>query len=765
MEKRGYKIYAWFYQRFLLILVISLMVVAALSYAAYSVAEKTIKKIAFEKSEVEIRYFIRDIDNIFQEAEDMGDQVTNNLILSDLISDKFSLSNYASVTSLKNIRQIQMAILEVNPYVEDVRTYDLNNGICISASRITVLDQAKIQKFREASQNMKRHWIDPGEENMLDGSSNNSRLLMPIRDYHQNFQCLVAVEMKNQMIYDQILNQDQNMMTGIFDSHGQVIFNKKELEEAGIENNTASNVTGYRMEQGKDGWYLVTVENSKINDWKYLMAVPEKLFTFELIQVRKLITLITGLFGVMIIAALYCMGKQLFLPIKSMKKLLADVEDGEDYGTKNEIMLLDYRIRDVIKQLELEKDKNECMKTHLKQQEKELEQYSFYRVIFGEFSDLDLLRAQEKVFGFSGLFYLSFVVELKLEDRLSGQSVGYQKEVCNKIVSGARYILGMLMEENEISHRELAVSHMAGTKIYGVVSMKESSVRDFIRELKTELQFYQNILLQYFHCVSIIGIGCAGAWEELSKSRESGERLLKYQFIVPGNQILSQTDLETGEGDFYPEYYNHKQIMKEGLRNCRSGEVKDTLQQYLEGVKNSRIFFDYEYICKDIINVVYEVLLKRCPDSFEYFRTLTRYFTDFGQLFPSLEEFNRQIVGDLDAIFKNTSDVCYSHNVKRALELIQKEYQKDLSLQEAANTLGLSAPYLSKIFREEVGENFKNYLTKLKMRKARELMEHTELSLQEIALCVGYHDYKHFSVMFKKMSGVTASSYRKSCGR
>ena len=69
MEKRGYKIYAWFYQKFLLVLVVSLMVVAALSCAVYGVAKKTIKKMAFEKSEVEIRYFIRDIDSIFQEAE------------------------------------------------------------------------------------------------------------------------------------------------------------------------------------------------------------------------------------------------------------------------------------------------------------------------------------------------------------------------------------------------------------------------------------------------------------------------------------------------------------------------------------------------------------------------------------------------------------------------------------------------------------------------------------------------------------------------
>ena len=748
-----------------MVLLVSLMVVAALSCAVYGVAKKTIKKMAFEKSEVEIRYFIRDIDSIFQEAEDIGDQVTNNLILSDLISEKFSLSNYASVALLKNIRQFQMAILEVYPYVEDVRTYDLNNGICVSASRITVLDPENTQKFKEVTQNMRRHWIDPGEENLLDGSCINSRLLMPIRDYHQNFQCLVVVEMKNQEIYDQILNQDQNMITGIFDSHSQVIFNKALLEEAGIENNMLSGAPGYWREQGKDGWYLVTVENSKINGWKYLMAVPERIVTFELLQVRKLIVLITGLFGVMIILVLYCMGKQLLLPIKSIKILLADMEDMEDYGTKNEIMLLDYRIRDVVKQLELEKDKNEYMKTYLERQERELEQYSFYRVIFGEYSDSDQLSAQESILGFSGISYICFVVELKVKERLTSQSVGYQEEVCSKIVRGAKYILGVLMEEDGISHRELVVSHMDETKIYGIVSVKEPSSHAFIHELKTELQFYQNILLQYFQCVSVIGIGHEGTWKELSKSRESGEELLKYQFIVPGNQVLSQIDLENREGDLYSKYYNGKQIMKEGLRSCRSEDVKDILQQYLEGLKNSRILLDYEYICKDIINVVYEVLLERCPDSFEYFRTLTRYFTDFEQLFQSLECFNQQIAEDFEAIVKNASDVCYSHNVKRALELIQKEYQRDLSLQEAANTLGLSAPYLSKIFREEVGENFKDYLTKLKMRKARELIEHTELSLQEIALCVGYHDYKHFSVMFKKMFGVTASNYRKSCGR
>lgn len=88
---------------------------------------------------------------------------------------------------------------------------------------------------------------------------------------------------------------------------------------------------------------------------------------------------------------------------------------------------------------------------------------------------------------------------------------------------------------------------------------------------------------------------------------------------------------------------------------------------------------------------------------------------------------------------------------------------EDLSLQEVADSLGMSVTYLSRTFKNETNMNFVKYLVQIRMEKARELLAEPELSAQETAYRVGFSDYVHFSKTFKKYHGLTPSEYRKQC--
>ena len=79
----------------------------------------------------------------------------------------------------------------------------------------------------------------------------------------------------------------------------------------------------------------------------------------------------------------------------------------------------------------------------------------------------------------------------------------------------------------------------------------------------------------------------------------------------------------------------------------------------------------------------------------------------------------------------------------------------------AAETAGLSANYVSAIFRKETGVNFSDYITARRMDAATELLRKTELRIGEIAERVGYTDVKHFSKLCKKTLGMKPSEYRK----
>lgn len=98
--------------------------------------------------------------------------------------------------------------------------------------------------------------------------------------------------------------------------------------------------------------------------------------------------------------------------------------------------------------------------------------------------------------------------------------------------------------------------------------------------------------------------------------------------------------------------------------------------------------------------------------------------------------------------------------VETAKEYIQNNYSRDISLDDVSRTVNISPYYFSKIFKEETGEGFVEYLTGIRMEKAKELLNTTEYSMKEICSMVGYADPNYFSRSFKKNVGVTPTEYK-----
>lgn len=98
--------------------------------------------------------------------------------------------------------------------------------------------------------------------------------------------------------------------------------------------------------------------------------------------------------------------------------------------------------------------------------------------------------------------------------------------------------------------------------------------------------------------------------------------------------------------------------------------------------------------------------------------------------------------------------------VVRAEEYIRENYHRDLSLDEVSRQLDLSPYYFSKLFKEETGSNFVEYVTNLRIGRAKEMLSQEKCSMKEICAEVGYSDPNYFSRIFKKNTGLTPTEYR-----
>jgi YesN/AraC family two-component response regulator len=98
--------------------------------------------------------------------------------------------------------------------------------------------------------------------------------------------------------------------------------------------------------------------------------------------------------------------------------------------------------------------------------------------------------------------------------------------------------------------------------------------------------------------------------------------------------------------------------------------------------------------------------------------------------------------------------------LRKAERYIWENYTRKISLKEIAHASGLSAPYFSTIFKEEMGENLSNYLNRLRVEKAAVMLATTNLPISGVAAACGFEDQSWFSKIFKNNTGFTPAKYR-----
>ncbi|MBU9745073.1 response regulator [Lachnospiraceae bacterium ASD3451] len=99
--------------------------------------------------------------------------------------------------------------------------------------------------------------------------------------------------------------------------------------------------------------------------------------------------------------------------------------------------------------------------------------------------------------------------------------------------------------------------------------------------------------------------------------------------------------------------------------------------------------------------------------------------------------------------------------IRQAKQYIQQNYMKSITLDDVSSVAGFNATYFSSLFKKETGSNFVEYLSEIRMNRAKDLLKETNMSIAAVCEAVGYNDLKHFTKSFKKAAGIKPGEYRK----
>ncbi|MCT4605806.1 MAG: response regulator [Marinisporobacter sp.] len=199
------------------------------------------------------------------------------------------------------------------------------------------------------------------------------------------------------------------------------------------------------------------------------------------------------------------------------------------------------------------------------------------------------------------------------------------------------------------------------------------------------------------------------------------------------------------------DYKNSKYILKGIIK-----QIFDTYEKEPQGrVKNIKEAME------GLLSIASDLSIYNKKNIEEY---RNKYKSDLD-IFHDSYKAQQNLMGILDLIFNELSSHkknIYSNDMDRILDYIEKNCRKNITLEEVAEFGSISSYYLSKLFKKKVGINFSTYIVHKKMEIAKELLEHTDMPIINIALELSYNEPNYFSKVFKKITGSTPTEYRNS---
>lgn len=281
--------------------------------------------------------------------------------------------------------------------------------------------------------------------------------------------------------------------------------------------------------------------------------------------------------------------------------------------------------------------------------------------------------------------------------------------------------------------------------------------------IRVKATYFAEVLIkrlsEKMNCGIKVGIGRAyDGFDLISASYDESLKALRY---LQGSGIMHFMDIPMGKnyGSRYPEH-KEKILMQ-----------KVSLGDHIESVDAFNFVFDWlmgEYGEQPlkVKNKLLEILFLVNRMTWEYDSDSQTHEIGFLEEMLSIEDMaelrlwcSRRVEG---AAIKISSyrDYKIGGLTKKAKEYIKANFAKPITLEDISREINVSPQYFSKLFKEETGENFIDYLTGIRIKIAKDLLESNDVSIKEICYNIGYSDPNYFSRIFKKTVGVTPTEYK-----
>ena len=253
---------------------------------------------------------------------------------------------------------------------------------------------------------------------------------------------------------------------------------------------------------------------------------------------------------------------------------------------------------------------------------------------------------------------------------------------------------------------------------------------------------------------------------EMAQKKIKEKRAEEKRILALRNQETEQ-ELNTRFDDVYGEY-DFKLLIKE-IRNGDSEKAQTELQAILQSSSRrlqSADMMKLQLFYMNFINRIAGACLPECEAYADELAmqcmTVMRELIYIGSdtIVTEMWDCLKKFVEKLVEVYQENNGKRKHWMIDQVLQYVEENYNTALSTRDIAGRFFMNTSYFSKLFHEQMGCTFSNYLINARVEKAKMMLTQTNMKLYDIAEAVGYTNVQYFSTIFKEKEGLTPSAFR-----
>jgi two-component system response regulator YesN len=246
---------------------------------------------------------------------------------------------------------------------------------------------------------------------------------------------------------------------------------------------------------------------------------------------------------------------------------------------------------------------------------------------------------------------------------------------------------------------------------------------------------------------------------------------LQYSFYTGKNSLLNINDINNLNGEgmdrkdiLYPSLYDQDNLIINSMKLGNTKDVERNIDELFMRINSSKnLPADY------VQNICIEMIYSAARAIYELKENMDQIVSSRQELIDTI--YKTKNIFDIQSTLKTAFVAIASYFsrkytqknnkiIAKIKEIIEQRYIESISMITISDEVYLSPNYISLIFKQETGETITEYITKVRMEKAKQLLTSCDLKILEVAEKVGFENAHYFSTVFKKYTGIHPQKYR-----